>query len=270
MSVVLPPLDAVIRIDPSHIREYQDSGWTVVRELATSSEIQAYRDVIQEVALAHSRENRPLEERDTYGKAFLQITNLWRLDERVKHFVLAKRFAQVAAELMGVDLVRIYHDQALFKEPGGGHTPWHQDGHYWPVEHKKTITMWMPLVDISEEMGSMSFAERSHIGEIFELDDGISDHSDEYFDELVREKKLTLATAGAMKAGDATFHSGLMLHKAPGNPTDRTREVMTIIYLADGMKVQEPANSNQQLDMEVWFPGLNPGDLIDTELNPIV
>lgn len=40
--------------------------------------------------------------------------------EIIQRFVMARRFAKVAAELMGVDGVRIYHDQALFKEPSGG------------------------------------------------------------------------------------------------------------------------------------------------------
>ena len=43
-----------------------------------------------------------------------------------------------------------------------------------------------------------------------------------------------------MKAGDATFHSGLTLHRAPGNPTDRVRAVMTVIYIAEGEVVQQP------------------------------
>lgn len=63
---------------------------------------------------------------------------------------------------MGVEGVRIYHDQALYKEPHGGHTPWHQDQIYWPLDTDKTITMWMPLVPISEEVGSMTFASESH------------------------------------------------------------------------------------------------------------
>ena len=58
--------------------------------------------------------------------------NLWAVDDAVKQFTLAKRFAKIAADLLGVDKVRLYHDQALYKEPGGGFTPWHQDQYYWP------------------------------------------------------------------------------------------------------------------------------------------
>lgn len=42
----------------------------------------------------------------------------------------------------------MYHDQALFKEPGGGPTPWHQDRFYSPLTTENTVTMWMPLVDV--------------------------------------------------------------------------------------------------------------------------
>src|SRR5690606_20894713 len=89
--------------------------------------------------------------------------NLWRTDEEVKRFVFATRFAKIAADLLGVANVRLYHDQALFKEPGGGPTPWHQDQNYWPLDTSNTITMWMPLVDIpSAEMGMLTFASGSH------------------------------------------------------------------------------------------------------------
>ena len=30
--------------------------------------------------------------------------------------------------------VRMYHDQALYKEAGGGYTPWHVDQFYWPLD----------------------------------------------------------------------------------------------------------------------------------------
>src|SRR5690606_27250421 len=88
--------------------------------------------------------------------------NLWQINDAAKKFVLAKRFAKIAADLMGVDGVRIYHDQALFKEAGGGITPWHQDQIYWPLDTPNTITMWMPLVPVSQESGTLTFASGTH------------------------------------------------------------------------------------------------------------
>jgi ectoine hydroxylase-related dioxygenase (phytanoyl-CoA dioxygenase family) len=125
-----------------------ERGHAVVRGLASADEVEAYRPAIEAAVARQTEAIPPLEARDTYGKAFLQVPNLWQRDPVIERFVLARRFARVAAELLAVDAVRLYHDQALCKEPGGGHTPWHQDQVYWPFETDRTITMWMPLVDV--------------------------------------------------------------------------------------------------------------------------
>lgn len=41
--------------------------------------------------------------------------------------------------------MRLYADQALYKEPHGGYTPWHCDAFYWPLASDKAITAWIPL-----------------------------------------------------------------------------------------------------------------------------
>ena len=247
-----------------------DNGHVLLRDVCTRDEAAAYREVILSAAMKHNRETRPIEERDTYGKAFLQIMNLWEKDEQVKKFTLAKRFAGIAAKLMGVDSVRLYHDQALFKEPGGGPTPWHQDQFYWPIDTTNTITLWMPMIDITDVMGSMSFADRSNEAGFIEISAQISDASEGFFDEYVRRAGLPMSGGGAMSAGDATFHSGYTLHKAPGNITQVTREVMTIIFYADGAKVTDPINSFQEDDRQNWFMGIEPGSLAASERNPLL
>src|SRR5258706_12979047 len=113
----------------------------------------------------------------TYRKAVLQDMNLVEVEGALKKFTIAKRFGKIAADLLGVGNVRIYHDQALFKEPGGGPTPWHQDQVYWPLDSHNTGTLWMPLVDISLGMGMLTFASGSHRNGII-FDYSISDESD--------------------------------------------------------------------------------------------
>jgi ectoine hydroxylase-related dioxygenase (phytanoyl-CoA dioxygenase family) len=265
----LPDLSAEHPLDPAAIESFQRDGHTVVRGLASAEEVAAYRPVIEAAAERYNRETRPIEERDTYGKAFLQITNLWVRDEGVKRFVLARRFAKVAAELLGVDAVRIYHDQALFKEGGGGRTPYHQDQYYWPFDSDKTITMWMPLVPISAEIGSMTFASGSHrLGYLGKV--GISDESDVFYEQQIREHGLQLTTHGEMAPGDTTWHAGWTLHGAPPNPTGMLRSVMTVIYFADGLRVVEPDHPFRAFDLKVWLPGVSPGDLAASEINPVV
>ncbi len=263
----LPELAEDPEVPPEAAEDFRARGHTVLRGLASPAEVAAYRPAIEEAALRHAREKRPLAERDTYGQAFLQVPNLWRVDARVARFVLARRFARAAAALLGVPAVRLYHDQALFKEPGGGRTPWHQDQYYWPLEDGRTITLWMPLADVPAEVGSMTFASGSHrLGDLGARH--ISDASDAHFEAVVAERGLALETHGPLAAGDATFHAGWTLHRAPANPTGRMRPVMTMIYFADGLRVAEPRHPAQQFDLHVWLPGLAPGDLAASPLNP--
>src|SRR3989442_13630837 len=86
-----------------------------------------------------------MEERTTYEKAFLQVMNLWTKSALVERFVFGRRLARTAAELMGVRGVRLYHDQALYKEPGGGFTPSHADQHDWPRPPARFCTPAVPL-----------------------------------------------------------------------------------------------------------------------------
>jgi ectoine hydroxylase-related dioxygenase (phytanoyl-CoA dioxygenase family) len=264
----LPVLHDPYGLTAEQIASYQNKGHVLLRNVANEAEIAAYEPVISGVKKLN-RQDKPLDERDTYGKAFIQVSNIWEKNEAVARFVLAKRFAKIAADLMGASGVRIYHDQALYKEPGGGYTPWHQDQIYWPLDGDKTITMWMPLVPVTEQVGSMTFASESHkMGYINKM--VISDESHKTLAQYIEGKGFEKWSYGAMAAGDATFHSGWTLHSAPGNPTDMMRKVMTVIYFADGTTIAEPDSQARRNDLAKWLPGQKPGDIAASPLNPLV
>lgn len=263
----LPDFDRTCELDSETVSAFRERGHAVVRGLAQPSELEAIRPVIERAAVERAWDKRPLEERDTYGKAFLQSFNLWRVDPRIRRFVFAPRFARAAADLLGVEGVRLYHDQALFKEPGGGRTPWHQDQFYWPLDTDKTITLWMPLVDVPAEIGSMVFASGSHkLGDL--CGQAISDASEATLAREIAERGLATETHGALAAGDATFHTGWTVHSAGANPTRAMRSVMTVIYVADGARVAKQIQPGQQLDHKAWLRSKPPGSPVDSELNP--
>lgn len=268
-TTTLPELSADYRVTPELIEQFRRNGHVLLRGVASPEEIAAYRPVILAARDKYGADRTALEQRDTYGKAFLKGLNLWAQDEGVRPFVLSRRFGKIAADLLGANGVRVYHDQALLKEPHGGFTPWHQDQHYWPLGTDNTITMWMPLVDVSPEMGTMHFASGSHKAGYLG-DRPISDDSEREFESYIQSRGFQIAPGVAMKAGDATFHFGWTLHGAPGNSTENTREVMTIIWFEDGVRVSAPDNSNRQKDLAKWLPGLQEGDLAASVLNPLV
>jgi ectoine hydroxylase-related dioxygenase (phytanoyl-CoA dioxygenase family) len=262
------------RLTAAKIREFRQNGHVLLRQVCSREEVDTYRPIIAAEVERRKDQARggvyqkALPDRGTREKAFLQLENLWPDSPDIARFSRARRFGQIAADLFGVDAVRIYHDQALFKEPGGGYTPWHQDQFYWPLDTPNTVTMWLPLVDTGSEMGTLVFASGVHReGPLANV--AISDHSEEVFKRVIKERDAPLAI-GELNAGDATWHYGWTPHKAPGNATDQMRQIMTVIFFADGARVIESQNEKQPSDLAKWLPGCRPGDLAASPLNPLV
>src|SRR5579862_7903528 len=92
-------LDSPYTLAESQIADFQRDGHVLVRGLCSAEEIAEYRPILNAATERFKTENRPMEERDTYGKAFLQIMNLWVRDGAVKRYTLAKRFGKAAADL---------------------------------------------------------------------------------------------------------------------------------------------------------------------------
>lgn len=247
---------------------YQKNRFIKLKQVFDAETLAYYGEAISKKVAELNAQSKPLEQRDTYGKAFLQIFNLWTQDDTCREFVLGKRLGQIAAELMQVDGVRMYHDQALFKEAGGGITPWHADQYYWPLETDKTVTAWIPLQEVPLEMGPLEFSAGSHrIVEGREL--AISDDSEKKIAERLRVTDFEHVVE-PYELGEVSFHSGWVFHRAGANQTDQIRKVMTVIYMDEDMILKDPENENQRKDWEVWCPGAQVGEVINTHLNPVI
>ena len=157
----LPELDSDYALSLEQIENFQRDGHILLRDVCSQEEISAYSPMIIDVATRFAPDMPPIEERDTLGKAFVLVGGIWNRDEQMAKFTLARRFGKIAADLMGVASTRLYHDVAINKEPKGGYTPWHQDAYYWPMDTPNCVTMWMPLADITYEMGTLNFASGS-------------------------------------------------------------------------------------------------------------
>ena len=116
-----------------HIDFYRTNGFIKLKNVLEADTLKHYGQLISQKVVENTQNVNTLSDRDTYGKAFLQIFNLWREDKDIKKFIFSKRLAKIATQLMEVKGVRMYHDQALFKESNGGYTPWHADQYYWPL-----------------------------------------------------------------------------------------------------------------------------------------
>jgi ectoine hydroxylase-related dioxygenase (phytanoyl-CoA dioxygenase family) len=255
-------------LTPDQIEFFQTNGYIKLKNVLSPALLEAYGAEISNQVIQLNQEDRPVEARGTYGKAFLQVPNLWTHSKLVERFVRSRRLAGLAAGLMKVRGVRMYHDQALYKEPGGGITPWHADQYYWPVDTNNTVTAWIPLQKTPMELGPLAFSatsQRHKIGRDLE----ISDESEMKISKALLESGLRLDES-PFDLGEISFHLGWTFHRAGPNNSDRPRKVMTIIYIEDGCRVIQPKYKAHENDLAGWFPGLKPGDLAASHLNPLL
>jgi ectoine hydroxylase-related dioxygenase (phytanoyl-CoA dioxygenase family) len=267
-QTVVNELQQPYSLNQEQIDFYQRNKYIKLKQVLSETTLNLFNEAITYRVAKLNTETRQIKDRDTYGKAFIQTFNLWQQDPFVKELVFSPRLAQLATDLMQTKGVRIYHDQALFKESGGGITPWHADQYYWPLQSDKTITAWIPLQATPLEMGPLEFSAGSH-QIITGRDLEISDNS-----EIEIQKQLRITNfrhvIEPFNAGEISFHSGWVFHRAGANNSAATRKVMTVIYMDKAMILKEPENVNQQNDLEQWCPGATPGEEVNSPLNPIL
>ena len=261
-------LDANYSVTPAQVKYFSENGFIKIKNIFDASVIDYMNIVISKEVDRLNNQQIPLEERDTYGKAFLQIMNLWTHTEVVKDIVFSKKIAQIATGLMQTTGVRLYHDQALFKEPKGGHTPWHADQYYWPLDTENTVTAWIPLQATPLNYGPLEFSAGSNkltAGR----DKQISDESQAFLEAELKRHAFNHVVE-PFDVGEISFHRGWLYHRAGPNVSGNMRKVMTMIYMDKDTALKTPENHNQQADWDTWCPGATVGEVINTPLNPVL
>jgi ectoine hydroxylase-related dioxygenase (phytanoyl-CoA dioxygenase family) len=245
-------LEGDYTVSDEQVTRFRDLGHVLLPGMLRPDEVGPCRDAITG-AVERSRADRE----SANDGVFLQVVNVWERDEAARQFVTSPRFSHAVARLIGAERVRLYYDQALYKLPGDEYTPWHQDAAFFPlIDSRAVATLWIPLVDVADSLQFVSSGH--HDGIVHEqLASAFDATAEEYFDRLVAREKLRVDSYGPMRAGDATLHDGWTLHRAPGHRGDGTREVMTIIFYADGARLlpEQPERVLKEVEFLRWVPG---------------
>jgi ectoine hydroxylase-related dioxygenase (phytanoyl-CoA dioxygenase family) len=268
MDTITADLSTTYELTAAQTDQYRRDGHILLRGVASPEEVERIRPLVTELVTDITRVRDTRVRLEDESTLFTEVTNVWQKSSELREFVCARRFARIAATLMGVRGVRLYHDQATIKDPGGSRTPWHKDHYNWPLATHHTVKMWLALSDITQNMGVLVFASGSHHGGLFpEVPFRLN--FQEIFSRVIRERMVPTPSY-FQKPGDAVFYSGGVLHSALENNSTRRREALAVIYYAEGTRVMIPDHEHRQRDMELYLPGLRPGELAEGEQNPLL
>ena len=248
-------------LEPADIDAFRRDGFVHLKGLLDPAEVVRLGEAVDAAVVARKRnDTRALDEKTPYEQSFIQCQYLWEDFPDVRPLTFHPKVVAAAAALIGADAMRLWHDQALYKEAGGRETEAHQDHPYWPINELKTLTAWIPLVAVDETIGCMGYAPGSHEGEA----EYVNIFSEPGSGEALLAKQKSAPVFCPAKPGDVLFHHGLTVHLAKANRSDRTRRAYTAIYFADGCTRAEKG-AHPSLDREA----IAPGAVIDGRATPI-
>ena len=200
---------------------------------------------------------------------FLSLEMIWLENKLLRSYVLSPRLGQISANLLGVSRIRLYHDNVLAKQSGCGRTPWHYDDHHFPLDTNDVVTAWIPAQPTPVEMGPLSFAYPLDVHKL--VNDVKFEKNGAGYDKGVAEvfsKNGVAINETPFDLGEVSFHHNLNFHTASRNNTNRSRIALANTYYKDGAKV---INSPTMVsgDWQKFMPGVKPGDIAASPLNPI-
>lgn len=126
-----------------------------------------------------------------------------------------------------------------FSKPPGlsKSTPPHQDGYYFCITPNEAVTVWIPLDDMDEQNGAITYIAESHKKGVISHDASFvlgfsqglaSENPTEFGREVVCP----------VKRGDCLVHHSLMIHSAGANTSNnRQRRAVSSVYYAKRARV---------------------------------
>jgi ectoine hydroxylase-related dioxygenase (phytanoyl-CoA dioxygenase family) len=114
----------------------------------------------------------------------------------------------------------------------GYETPWHQDGHYWPIRPLATCTVWVALEPSTARNGCLRVVPRSHLGGV--LHEHLhEDRSDLTLNQRMRDGSFDEASAVdiELQPGQMSLHDVYLIHGAKANTSGQRRTGVALRYM---------------------------------------
>jgi phytanoyl-CoA hydroxylase len=254
------------------IESYRTNGFLALPDFLDAGELATWRRVTEEAVAQRLGNTQGLSNDgaggfgdDYYRRVFTQCLRLADIHAGMRELIYDRRIAELVGTLAGVDGIRVWHDQALFKPPHGNPTSWHLDTPYWSFCSHDALSIWIALDDATLQNGCMCYLPGTHQTARFD-NSPIGPNMSDLF-KLYPEWKNITPVPVPLPAGGAAIHNGLCAHAAGANMTNKPRRAMTCAYMPDGCTF----NGQRNILPKEMFERLKVGDrLDDAHQNPLL
>jgi hypothetical protein len=142
------------------------------------------------------------------------------------------QIVDLVSGVLGDDIV-LWGCHVFCKPAGEGYaTPWHQDGHYWPIRPLANCTVWVALEPSTRANGCLRVIPRSHVGQ------QLHPHLHEDRSDLTLNQRLADGTFDAslavdleLQPGQMSLHDVHMIHGADANSSEQRRTGVALRYM---------------------------------------
>ena len=142
------------------------------------------------------------------------------------------QIVELVSGVVGEDVI-LWGCHVFCKPAGDGfETPWHQDGHYWPIRPLATCTVWLALEPSTRANGCLRVIPGSHRRQV------LHDHLHEDRSDLTLNQRLAPQTFDESTAvdlelqpGQMSLHDVYMIHGAAANTSTQRRTGVALRYM---------------------------------------
>lgn len=217
------------RLSADEVRHYAAEGYVIPRFRLPAARVTQMRDALdalirdnpgvrpEKLVSAHVEGDNGEGVRG--GRAFLELA----MDPEI---------VELVSGVIGEDVI-LWGCHVFCKPPAEGYeTPWHQDGHYWPIRPLANCTVWVALEESSIENGCLRVIPRSHVGQV--LHDHLhEDRTDLTLNQRMVEGSFDEGTAVdlQLEPGQMSLHDVYMVHGAKANTSTKRRTGVALRYM---------------------------------------
>lgn len=217
------------RLSTDEIAQYNSEGFVIPQFRLPAPRVAQMRDALDELIRSN-----PGVRPEKLVSAHVEGDNGEGVRGSRQFLDLAKDpdIVELVSGVIGEDVV-LWGCHVFCKPPAEGfETPWHQDGHYWPIRPLANCTVWVALEESSIENGCLRVIPRSHVGKV------LHEHLHEDRNDLTLNQRMVAGSFDEASAvdlelepGQMSLHDVYMIHGAKANTSARRRTGVALRYM---------------------------------------